>query len=262
VTEVALLATCWTTAGDAAPYPGLQASPIDLRVRIESAALAGFTGFGILDHDLRRFLATDELATLDAILRDNGMAHVELDFRTRWWADQFRALARQADEHGTRVALEFMPFSNVASLDCAMVAVAVADHPAGGLLLDVWHLERSGADPEDLRRVPIEAVLAVELDDGAAIPEGDPYDDTCLRRLLPGEGQFRVADFAAVLMSMGWSLPLGVEIISESYRIRDLDEAPLGVVRHTRAQLARASERAASSIAESTAPAGSSRGTA
>lgn len=256
-------------------------------MRIEAARVAGFSAFGILDFDLRRFLETSDLATLAALLADHGMAYVELEFLTRWWtegpervesdrnrrllfsaaealgahhikvapdvedttapnvdfwAEQFGALAGEAGEHGTRVALEFMPFANVSTLKCASDIVAAANHPAGGLLLDVWHLERSGADPRDLRGVAIDSVFAVELDDGSATPIGDPYDDTCLRRLIPGHGDFRVVEFARELIGMGWSLPWGVEIISETYRTRPLADALPEVVSGTRAQLALAYE--------------------
>jgi sugar phosphate isomerase/epimerase len=280
-----LLATCWTTAGDAAPYPGRHTSPIDLRTRIEAAGRAGFTGFGLLDFDLRAFLVGSDLATLAAILRDNGMDHVELEFLTRWWttgaererSDLDRALlfeaaealaahhvkiapdlddlsepdiafwahalhdlACEAEAHGTRVALEFMPFANIRTLAQAVDIAVAADHPAAGLLLDVWHLQRSGARPADIASVPLAVLLAVELDDGSARPVGDPYDDTCLRRLIPGEGDFGVAAFAAALIDAGWSLPWGVEILGERYRMRDLDEALRDVVRGTRECLAAA----------------------
>ncbi|MCU1615728.1 MAG: hypothetical protein JWO98_3268 [Frankiales bacterium] len=42
-----LLATCWTTARDAAPSRGDWRTPVPLRERIEAAAAAGFTGFGV-----------------------------------------------------------------------------------------------------------------------------------------------------------------------------------------------------------------------
>jgi len=274
-----LLATCWTTAGDAAPYAGQHTSPLSLRSRIEAAQRAGFTAFGILDFDLRVFLLDHDLATLRSILDDNGMEGIELEFLTRWWtegeeraasdasrallfsaaealgahhvkvapdlddvsapdvgfwAESFAELASDAARHGTHVALEFMPFANVSTLDCAAEIVAAAGHPAGGLLVDIWHVQRSGVAPESVASVPLDAIFAIELDDGTAGPVGDPYDDTCLRRLLPGEGEFPVVDFAAVLIEMGWSLPWGVEIISDTYRMRDLDDALPDVVSSTR----------------------------
>jgi len=47
-----LLATCWTTAGDANPLPGDQRSPSPIRERVEAAAAAGFQGIGLLHADL------------------------------------------------------------------------------------------------------------------------------------------------------------------------------------------------------------------
>jgi sugar phosphate isomerase/epimerase len=283
----ALLATTWTTAGDAAPYPGRHVSPIPLPRRIEAAARAGFTAFGLLDYDVRQFLETSDLTTLGAMLRDGGMELLELEYLTRWWttgaeraesdgaraflfavaealgvhhvkvapdlddpappdiafwAESFHDLAADAAEHGTRVALEFLPMANIGTLELARDVVAAAGHPAGGLLVDIWHLERSGAQPDDVRRLPAQLLLAVELDDGPATPTGDPYDDTCHRRMLPGRGDFRVAEFAAALMDVGFAGPWGVEIISEDYRHRPLDKALHDVVATTRAVLAQAKE--------------------
>ena len=39
-----LLATCWTTAGDATPGSDDERSPLSLRERAEAAGAAGFTG--------------------------------------------------------------------------------------------------------------------------------------------------------------------------------------------------------------------------
>jgi sugar phosphate isomerase/epimerase len=277
-----LLATCWTTAGKAAPYPGQHTSPIPLRTRIEAACRAGFTAFGVLDYDLGRFLENDTLPSLASLLADNGMDYVELEFLTQWWttgperersdesrrllftaadalgahhvkvapdlvdvsrpdvdfwAEAFHELAVDAADHGTRVALEFMPFANISTLDQAVAVAQRADHPAAGLLVDQWHVQRSGLAPEAVASVPIDLLVAVELDDGTKEPVGDPYDDTCLRRLVPGEGDFPVASFAAALLRRGWNLPWGVEIISQDFGARDLDQSLPYLVARTREQL-------------------------
>nr|WP_284290009.1 hypothetical protein [Angustibacter aerolatus] len=72
-----LLATCWTTAGDAVPLPGRDDSPVPLPERIAAAGRAGFTGFGVVHNDLAIYLRDGDLPTLAATLRDNGMRHVE-----------------------------------------------------------------------------------------------------------------------------------------------------------------------------------------
>lgn len=82
-----ILASCWTTAGDALPVPGRLVSPLTLRERIEAASRHGFTGFGLLNNDLEVFLQDSDLATLHGILADNGMRWVELEFIENWFSD-------------------------------------------------------------------------------------------------------------------------------------------------------------------------------
>jgi sugar phosphate isomerase/epimerase len=293
VTNQPLLATCWTTAGDAVPLPGRHTSPIPLRDRIEAASRAGFAAFGILDFDLRVFLRDATLADLAALLHQNGMHYVELEFLGRWWtsgaereksdqdrdflftaaqalgahhikvapdlddvrppdidlwAEEFNQLSREAESVGTRVALEFMPFANLATLDLAVQVVQASGHAAGGLLVDLWHVERSGMDPSDVEHLPVELLVAVELDDGLRTPEGDPYDDTVLRRLIPGTGEFRGVEFAAALMRIGWTGPWGVEIIGEDYRMRPIGEALYEVEMRTHDLLSRAQQLNASHV--------------
>lgn len=84
---VDILATCWTTAGDALPVPGRLVSPLTLRERIEAASRYGFTGFGLVNNDLEVFLEESDLKTLHKILEDNGMRWVELEFIENWFAD-------------------------------------------------------------------------------------------------------------------------------------------------------------------------------
>lgn len=81
-----LLASNWTTAGDAAPTRGDETSPWSLRQRVEAAADAGWRGFGILHADLVR--ARDEigLTGISALLKDNGMEYVELEMLNDWYA--------------------------------------------------------------------------------------------------------------------------------------------------------------------------------
>ena len=80
-----LLASCWTSAGDASPDPGRDVSPHSLRSRIEATAHAGFVGMGLFNVDLLHFLETSDFATLRQILQDNGIETVELEFLANWW---------------------------------------------------------------------------------------------------------------------------------------------------------------------------------
>lgn len=82
-----LMATCWTSAGDAASdRPDLR-SPLALRERIEAASSAGFRGFGLLSDDLPAAVEAYGLPGIRAMLADNGIVHLELEGIPHWWDD-------------------------------------------------------------------------------------------------------------------------------------------------------------------------------
>ena len=85
--EERLLATCWSSAGDAASdRPDLR-SPLNLRERVEAASAAGFRGFGLLSADLPAAEQEYGLSGIRAMLDDNGMADLELEGIPYWWDD-------------------------------------------------------------------------------------------------------------------------------------------------------------------------------
>jgi sugar phosphate isomerase/epimerase len=83
--EVELMCLFWTTAGI---YPGKgEISRFEFKDRVEAAAGAGFKGIGIWCADLEATLARRPLAEMKAILDDNGMKSLELEFLTDWFVD-------------------------------------------------------------------------------------------------------------------------------------------------------------------------------
>jgi len=81
---VDLLASYWTiSAGH--PHTDREYSPFDFKERVESAARAGFKGFGIWHADLDNVRATYSLKEMKRILEDNGMQHLELEFLADWF---------------------------------------------------------------------------------------------------------------------------------------------------------------------------------
>ena len=82
-----LMATCWSSAGDAASDRADLRSPLSLRRRVEAAAAAGSTGFGLLSDDLPAAIAEYGLPDIRTLLDDNGMAHLELESIPWWWDD-------------------------------------------------------------------------------------------------------------------------------------------------------------------------------
>ena len=91
----------WTCAG---VYPGgVEISRFAFRDRAEAAAAAGFTGIGIWHTDLEHTLAGMSLAELRAILANNGIHNVELEFLTDWFVGGER---KEASDRRKRLLLE------------------------------------------------------------------------------------------------------------------------------------------------------------
>jgi sugar phosphate isomerase/epimerase len=152
------------------------------------------------------------------------------------WAAELHQLAVQAAEVGTRIALEPLPFSNITDFRVAAELVAAADHPAAGLVVDIWHLERGPSTLADLAEVPGDKVFVVELNDAPAAQSTDLFYDTIHHRALCGSGTFDIKGFIETLQQIAFPGPWGVEVISETHRRRPLQDALACAHRTTMAQ--------------------------
>jgi len=137
-----------------------------------------------------------------------------------------RELAEQAADRGTKIAIETMPFSTIATVPMGADIVTAADHPAVGLLVDAWHVFRAGTSLEELRAsLTAEMIFGVELDDAAEDVVGTLFEDTVDRRLLCGEGCFDLSGLVSLLRDKGFDGPWGVEILSTSFRTLSVRDA-------------------------------------
>ena len=280
--EDRLLATCWSSAGDAASDRADLRSPLPLRERVEAAAAAGFTGFGLLSADLPAAQEEYGLRGIRTLLDDNGMVDLELEGIPHWWDDgprreesdriryhllhaaevlgarhikvtpdgddapwdrghwaaKFGELAAQAEGVGTRLGLEFFPWSNIKNLHEGMRLVDEAGHDAAGLVIDVWHIERAGMPVGDLASVPLHRIIGVELDDADPQVVGTLFEDTVHRRRYCGEGSFDLAGIISALRTAGWTGPWGVEILSAEHRSLPVGEALSRAAESARRELA------------------------
>lgn len=146
---------------------------------------------------------------------------VEPDVMRESWA----ALCKEAAEHGTRVALESAPYSYFPTVESIVGLVSEVDHTAGGVLLDIWHVYRSGMDYDAMAEmVPRKYLFAVELADAKAQAVGSLFEDTINNRELCGEGDADVPAFIRAIDRIGFDGPWGVEIISKAHRARPIEE--------------------------------------
>jgi sugar phosphate isomerase/epimerase len=278
--EAPLLATCWLTAGDAAPKRGDERSQFTLGDRIEAAAAAGFSAFGFAHPDLGPAVDRYGMKGIRSMLEDNGLAYLELEFIGDWWTDgpartrsdivrrdlllaaeelgahhikvgvdmsdgpwtfdhwvtEFAALAEDARQSGTLVALEPMPFGNIKTMQEALRLVEEADHEAGGLMVDIWHVARANTPFDRLATLPANRIFGVELDDAAAAPVGSLWEDTVDNRRFCGDGALDIPAFIDALERAGWSGPWGVEVVSAQLRAMSLSDAVATAYRTTQQQ--------------------------
>lgn len=137
-----------------------------------------------------------------------------------------RELGEQAEAHGTRIAIEPMPFSIIDTVPAGAGLAHAAAHPAVGLVIDAWHVFRAGTTIGDLARsLTPEIIFGVELDDAADEPVGTLFEDTVHHRLLCGDGSFDLVGLVELLRYFGFRGPWGVEILSSEFRQRPVAHA-------------------------------------
>lgn len=87
MTEPELIATCWTSAGDAAPMRRSERSPFDPIERVRHVAAAGWMGLGLVLDDLRAIRDTIGYGGLSDEISSAGLRHVEVELCSDWWKD-------------------------------------------------------------------------------------------------------------------------------------------------------------------------------
>ncbi|MFE2416274.1 sugar phosphate isomerase/epimerase family protein [Streptomyces hokutonensis] len=147
------------------------------------------------------------------------------------WAKEFAVLAAQADGVGARLGVEPLPWSNLKTVHDGLRLVEAAGHPAGGLIIDVWHTERAHTPPAELAKVPGSRIVGVELNDADSEVVGTLFEDTVHRRRLCGEGSFDLPGAIAALRTAGFRGPWGVEILSDAHRALPVREAAAAAYR-------------------------------
>ena len=140
-------------------------------------------------------------AALDAPL---VMSPVDMGSGSRAQAvARIRELGDLAADHGRRLTLEFQSqAAQINSLQAVRELLAEADHPAVGLLLDTYHLERSGLHGAAFADVPVSEIFYVQFSDvpASGLAPGQTQD-----RLPPGEGVVPFAEIFALLDAMGYA---------------------------------------------------------
>ena len=114
----------------------------------------------------------------------------------------------------------------------------LADRSNGGLNVDTWHCARTGTSTDELRALPGERVLAIQLSDAPRQPEENLVHATLHDRSLPGEGELDLAGYLGALRDIGVRAPTGVEVFSDALHASGAHHAARAAADATRRVLA------------------------
>ena len=127
-----------------------------------------------------------------------------------------------AARHGVRLALEFnSQAEQLNTLASVRELMARAGHPHCGLLLDSYHLERSGADLSEIEDVTRGEIAYVQYSD---VPRTGLEPGKALDRLPPGQGRVRFKEFFGAMAGKGYSGYMSYEAPNPSAWARPADE--------------------------------------
>lgn len=162
-------------------------------------------------------------------------------------AASLREVGDIAARHGLRLGVEFMSQAEqFNTLERLRELIALAGHPACGVLLDTYHFQRSGGNVRALRDLAPGEIVYVQYSDVPPRVEPGKFLD----RLPPGRGVVPFAELFAALAEAGYTGYLSYEAPNPAAWARDPDEVAREAHAATRAVLpARWSERIGSARA-------------
>ena len=152
------------------------------------------------------------------------------------FTERFARYCDEARKANIRIAVEFMPYSQVRDLSSALALLDRAGAPNAGVCLDVLHLHRSGGSVADLAHIDRGRIALVQLCDAQRrdmpMTDAELMSEARTGRLPAGEGELPLFDFLD-------ALPDDVEIEYELAPASRATLLPLEKARAARADLDR-----------------------
>jgi sugar phosphate isomerase/epimerase len=141
---------------------------------------------------------------------------------------RFKRLCTLTEGSDIRIVLEFLAITEIDTLDKALEVITDVAHPAGGILIDSLHLQRTGSDVGDVAKLAQQSVASrlrprarllpyLQLCDASkTLKEGSTegiLEDALYLRQLPGDGELPLKD---TLQAIGPDMPISLEIRSRA----------------------------------------------
>jgi 4-hydroxyphenylpyruvate dioxygenase len=139
-----------------------------------------------------------------------------------------------ATRHGVRLALEFNALcEHWNTLPRVRDLVRRAGHPGCGLLVDTYHLGKSGAEPADLDALEAREIAYVQFSD---VPR-EPKPGANMDRLPPGQGTVAFREIFDRIAGKGYAGYMSYEAPNPSAWARDPVDVAREALEATRARL-------------------------
>ena len=137
----------------------------------------------------------------------------------------FAKLCERAAPLGIDIVIEFLPFASINTIDRGLAILEGLGVTNGGLLVDTWHVQRGGMTAADIRKMPLQFLRAVELDDAGPEVMGTLFNDSTHYRRPCGEGVIDIPGQLQAILDVGYRGYFGVEIIAAYHRYLPLEIA-------------------------------------
>lgn len=188
----------------------------------ETLAALRETGIAVNDVEFVKFTPDIDTAALAPVVDAAaalGARHIiaaPYDEHAERLGDNLARFTELAKRHGVGVALEFFPWTPVRDLAaCWRLVEAVS--PDLAILVDTLHFDRSGSDPDLLKRLPATRLPFAQFCDARVLPE---YSlETLLlaaraERLAPGSGEIPLRP---ILSALPEAIPISLEVPQLAY---------------------------------------------
>jgi sugar phosphate isomerase/epimerase len=135
--------------------------------------------------------------------------------------ESFAGLCAEAEKYGTSIGFEIMECAVIHNIKDAVTMVESAGAKNGGIIIDIYQVNKLGVTYEEISRIPVQYLTNVELNDGF-LPTNPKYDPH--NRNFCGDGEYDIKGFIQCVKGMGYTGPWAVEVIAEELSALPLKE--------------------------------------
>jgi sugar phosphate isomerase/epimerase len=183
-------------------------------MRDRGVAISVGAGFSLKPHADVRDLAADMDLMCELGACQLGTVGMDRDLPRSF--DQFAILVQMAGARGMEVVLDYAPHQAINTLDAACAALRHTGSPLALLSIDAMHFFRAGGTIADLAALDPALIGYAQLCDVPLEPRYADYGhEAMFDRLVPGDGELPLAEFAAALpraVLLGIEVPMRSEV--------------------------------------------------